>query len=156
MDTHPLPPPERLVATFADALGLAFELADRHPVGQFVAVADGGHRLVRLAARVPGPGPDVTIDLAGCPYPVRLVRQLTGGRGGLLAVSATACFAPFSPADLVVYGRLRARLARHRITLLDWIRTDGDLYQSAAWATDPPSAWPRDPPGERSAHHGWP
>jgi len=156
MDTHPPPPPRRLVATFGDALGLAFELVDRHPVGQFVAVTDGGHGVARLAARIPGSGPDLTIELVGCRPTARLVRQLTEGRGGLLAISATACFAPFTPADLAVYRRLRARLGRHRIPLLDWIRTDGDLYQSAAWATDPTSAWPRDPPGERSARHGRP
>lgn len=156
MDTRPPSPPHRLVATFGDALGLAFELADRHPVGQFVAIADRRHRLVRLAGRLPGSGPDTMLDLIGCRHPARLVRQLTGGRGGLLAISATACFTRFSPADLAVFGRLRAHLGRHRIALLDWIRTDGDLYQSAAWATDPASAWPRDPACERNPHHGRP
>lgn len=156
MDPRPPPPPCRPVATFGDALGLAFELADRHPVGQFVALTDGRWRLARLAARLPGAGPDLAIDLAGARHPARLVSQLTGGRGGLLAVSTTARFTPFSAADLAVYRRLRARLGRHGIALLDWIRTDGDLYQSAAWATDPASAWPWDPPGERTAGHGRP
>ena len=156
MDPRPPPPPCRPVATFGDALGLAFELADRHPVGQFVALTDGRRRLARLAARLPGAGPDLTIDLAEGHQQARLAGELTAGRGGLLAISTTACFAPFSAADLAVFGRLRARLGRHGIALLDWIRTDGDLYQSAAWATDPASAWPGDPPGERTAGHGRP
>lgn len=156
MDTRPPPPPHRLVATFGDALGLAFELADRHPIAQFVAVADRGHRLVRLAARVSGPGAARSLDLVRCRHPARLLEQLTAGDGGVLAISTTGCFTPLSPADLAAYGRLRARLGRHRIALLDWIRTDGDLYQSAAWAIDPASAWPADPPCERSTHHGRP
>lgn len=156
MDTRPPPPPGRAVATFGDALGLAFELTDRHPTGQFVAVVDRCHRLVRLTVRTPGSRSDVTIELVPHPRPAQLVRQLGEGQGGLLAISATARFAPFSPADLAVYERLRHRLGRQRIVLLDWVRTDGDLYQSAAWASDPASAWPRDPPGERSARHGRP
>lgn len=156
MDTRPPPPPHRRVATFGDALGLAFELVDRHPVGQFVAIVGCRHRVVCLGARVPGPGPDLTVDLLGCRHPARLAHQLSEGRSGLLAISATACFAPFSAADLAVYRRLGIRLGRCRITLLDWVRTDGDLYQSAAWATDPVSAWARDPPGERTARHGRP
>lgn len=164
MDPRPTPPPCRPVATFGDALGLAFELADRHPAGQFVALTDGRRHLARLAVRLPGSGPDLTVDLVAGRHaarlagrhPARLAGQLTAGRGGLLAISTTDCFTPFSAADLAVYGRLRARLGRHGIALLDWIRTDGDLYQSAAWATDPASAWPRDPPSERTAGHGRP
>lgn len=156
MDTRPPAPARRAVATFGDALGLAFELADRHPTGQFVALFDGRHRLARLALRVPGSRSDVLVEPAGSPSPERLAHQLSDGRGGLLAISAAACFAPFSPADLALYGHLRHRLARQRIALIDWIRTDGDVYQSAAWTFDPASAWPRDPPSERSAHHGRP
>lgn len=156
MDPRPPPPPCRPVATFGDALGLAFELADRHPTGQFVALTDGRRLLARLVARLPGPGPDLTIDLIESRHQARLAGHLIEGRGGLLAISITACFAPFSAADLTVYGRLGSRLGRRGMALLDWIRTDGDLYQSAAWATDPPSAWPRDPPDERTASHGWP
>ncbi len=160
MDPRPAPPPCRTVATFGDALGLAFELADRHPAGQFVALTDGRRHLARLAARLPGSGPDLTVDLVTGRHPARrharLAGQLTAGRGGLLAISTTNCFAPFSAADLAAYGRLLARLGRHGIALLDWIRTDGDLYQSAAWATDPASAWPQDPPSERTAGHGRP
>lgn len=156
MDPRPPPLPCRPVATFGDALGLAFELAHRHPVGQFVALTDGCRHLARLAARLPGAGPDLTIDLAeGC-HPARLAGQLTAGQGGLLAITTTARFAPFSAADLAVYRRLRARLGKHGIALLDWIRTDGDLYQSAVWAADPASAWPRDPPSERTPGHGRP
>lgn len=156
MDTRPPAPARRAVATFGDALGLAFELADRHPTGQFVALVDGRHRLARLALRVPGPTSDLMVEPAGSPPAGRLAHQLTEGRGGLLAVSTTACFTPFTSADLALYGRYRHRLTRQRIALLDWIRTDGDLYQSAAWAFDPGTAWPRDPPDERAAGHGRP
>ena len=152
MDTCPPPP---AVATFGDALGFAFELVERHRCGQFVAVTGPDHRLVRLTARLAGSRPDLTVDLVGDgPAAARLLHQVTGGRGGLLAISATDRFVPFSPADLGIYRRLRARLSEHRIVLRDWIRTDGDLYQSAAWATHPTTAWPHDPPGERSAEHG--
>ncbi len=156
MDTRPSPPPGRVVATLGDALGLAFELADRHPIGQFVAIVDAGCRLAHLAVRTPGSPPDVTIELAGTHRAGPLMDQLAAGRGGLLAISAAVRFSPLSAADLARYGQLRRRLGRHRITLLDWIHTDGDLYQSAAWAFDPGSAWPGDPPGERSGRHGQP
>ena len=92
MDPRPPPPPCRPVATFGDALGLAFELADRHPVGQFVALTDGRRRLARLAARLPGAGPDLTVEMAEDHHQARLAAQLTAGRGGLLAISATERF----------------------------------------------------------------
>lgn len=156
MDTRPPAPACRAVATFGDALGLAFELTDRYPTGQFVAVIDGHRRLAHLSLRIPGSPSDLAIEPAGRPPPERLVPQLTRGQGGVLAISATARFVPFSPADLALYGRLGHRLGRRRIPLLDWIRTDGDLYQSAAWAFDPGLAWPGDPPAQRSASHGRP
>ena len=50
-------PPPPAVVTLATPSGFAFELVDRHPDGQFVAVTGPDHRLVRRRPGWPAPAP---------------------------------------------------------------------------------------------------
>jgi hypothetical protein len=140
------------IATFRDALGFSFELSHHHPRGHFAVVTGPGHRVLQITARLPPPQPgDLTVDLVEH-GPRTHCRQVCRSGCGLLVISVDECgVLPFDEADRRAYSRSWAGLARCRLMLRDWIRTDGDLYLSAAYTLHPGTAWPDDPPAERRA-----
>lgn len=140
------------VATFRDALGLALELSAYHPEGHFALLTDNDHRAVHLLAHLDGRGPhrSVAINLAD-EQPERWSQAAAQG-GSLLVISIDE---PgrlgFHHRHQSVYFACRQALARHRLVLRDWIRTDGEELVSAAYAWHPTTAWSDDPSPVRRA-----
>jgi hypothetical protein len=149
------PPPACAIATFRDALGLSFELSYHYPEGHVAVVISPTNRVVQFTARMLDPvGHDLVVDVAG-PDSQHLLAAVGRRGGGLLMVSLQPRLRRFSPGERATYLQTRACLASRHIVLRDWIRTDGDLYQSAAFTAHPRSAWPDDPPAERRAELVW-
>ena len=151
MVSRPTPSPYD-VATFRDAIGLSLELSCYHRQARFALLSDHDHQAVHLLAHLDDQGPprSMAVDLAA-DEPQRWGRTADEG-GSLLVISIDeADQLGFDPVERAAYFSCRAELARHRLTLRDWMRTDGDRFVSAAYAWHPATAWPDDLPSIRRA-----
>jgi hypothetical protein len=118
------PSPYR-ITTFRDAVGLSLELSCYNDNANMAFVIDANR------AAEGGDGPLMV--------PVLIVSVDHGVPLG------------FSLDERASYCQTRLWLSGRNIALCDWIRTDGDLFFSAAYAVHPRTAWPDDPPHERLA-----